>query len=597
MTADASRAPFLLVADPAFLRPSDSVWGTGGWLHPRSRTALDWLCLARSLGWEVDIVSPDVSSLDAKLGAGPRWIVVGCETDLLTEEAVAALGGFLEEEPALVIGMAASAELPWSRVTSTWLTDGTLESRDLTWSGSCAEQWTCRRPLLGRAMTVPTEGAVWARLGGTALIAALDHGRGTFVNLAFDPSEARDASGCATALLRKLLVCASFHPVAWFDLSHTLALRMDDPGAGQSAYLASWSYPQLDLQTWGTVVDTLSARGARLSVGYVSGWVDDGDPTRGALTVGGRAVSRVAGRIHPSAEVVYSDLAGHRPGCVHDYAGQVAALREGHAQGWIDIELHGYTHMHPDTTSWASASDRYTSVRWFREFGRDASSYLAHHPERLHPVVEGQRELRRRFGIPPSTLIFPGDDWSHASLEAALDAGLQAISSYYFAFRFDDRWCWSQHICAPYLDEPEAAWFDSGLPVVGYFHDADLARNDPQWLGRWLDAWSSAGALEFLSLRQVAAAHRAVLRTKLEDGTCTIEAEVGSVAFSGVQVPVRYFIPKRSRCTTVSMAGGMSEPAPRGSLGALGGITMRLVTESGTARREQAVERSQGGRT
>ena len=73
------------------------------------------------------------------------------------------------------------------------------------------------------------------------------------------------------------------------------------------------------------------------------------------------------------------------------------------------------------------------------------------------------------------TLICPGDQWTGAVIEFALGLGLQLVCDYHLAFRHGERFCWTSHVRAPYLDRPEAALFDAGLPVVGYFHDREPA--------------------------------------------------------------------------------------------------------------------------
>ncbi len=70
-----------------------------------------------------------------------------------------------------------------------------------------------------------------------------------------------------------------------------------------------------------------------------------------------------------------------------------------------------------------------------------------------------------------------------------------------------------------WLDEPDARWFRSGLPVIGYFHDRDLAIHGVDWLGRQLDAWQRVGARRFISLRELAAtAHRSFEVVERGDG-------------------------------------------------------------------------------
>ena len=78
------------------------------------------------------------------------------------------------------------------------------------------------------------------------------------------------------------------------------------------------------------------------------------------------------------------------------------------------------------------------------------------------------------------------------------------MSSYYLALRDRERFCWTQHVCAPCLDGPDTAWFDAGLPVVGYFHDREPALVGAEWIGRWLDHWRAVGARTLLDFRELA---------------------------------------------------------------------------------------------
>ena len=153
--------------------------------------------------------------------------------------------------------------------------------------------------------------------------------------------------------------------------------------------------------------------------------------------------------------------------------------------------------MHPDTEAWAKAPDRYATApatSWYRELGQAAQATIAARPPEHHPLALGIAAFQQFFAVHPTTLICPGDQWTLDVPERALDLGLQMVGSYYLAIRDGDRFCWTQHVCAPYLDKPDAAWFDAGLPVVGYFHDYELALEGVPWMSRWLDQWQVAGA-------------------------------------------------------------------------------------------------------
>ena len=58
----------LLLASDTELPEAEVVWGTGGWIPAREREALDWLTLARLLGWGNGIIRPGASDAGS---AGP----------------------------------------------------------------------------------------------------------------------------------------------------------------------------------------------------------------------------------------------------------------------------------------------------------------------------------------------------------------------------------------------------------------------------------------------------------------------------------------------------------------------------------------------
>ena len=120
--------------------------------------------------------------------------------------------------------------------------------------------------------------------------------------------------------------------MAWHELEGSLVLRMDDPGGAQNVYLRGWTYPKLIESEWGELGADLRRRHGRLSICYVSGWVDDGDAARGTLEVGGQPVARVPGRVHPSPLVTYRDRAGLAPGAVHDYEAEYRGIHALRAQ-------------------------------------------------------------------------------------------------------------------------------------------------------------------------------------------------------------------------------------------------------------------------
>jgi hypothetical protein len=298
-----------------------------------------------------------------------------------------------------------------------------------------------------------------------------------------------------------------------------MILRMDDPGGAQNIYNRDWYYPKLVEAQWNEIIEDIKKRSARLSVGYISGWMDDGDEKRGELTVNGRKPKRIAGRIYPSALVRYSDVSGHKPGTEHNYVSEFRGIQNMRSENLGDVELHGYTHIHPDRQSWLDASDRYDASQWYRELGKAAAPVISAFSENEHPLNRALELFREYFQTRPTTLISPGDQWTDEVLVYALNLGLQLVSSYYLAIKDNERFCWATHICSPYLDTPDVSWFNAGLPVVGYFHDRELSLEGIAWMTKWLDSWQASGAKRFMDFRELAAALSCRLQLEENNGS------------------------------------------------------------------------------
>jgi hypothetical protein len=469
-------------------------------MPPEEREALDWLTLCRLLGWTVEVVRSGDSGFAMAVRRRRRCIILGCAPETLSGEEADLLLRSLGESGGLIVTRLGEGA---GRLDA-GLRRGPTRGSKFSWEGpGPAVTWESRHRISLDGI-IPGPGcSICATLGEVPIIARRAVGRGVIATLGFHPSAARDLSGFATALLRHLVIYGPVRGVKWLDLANTLILRMDDPGGAQNVYNRPWAYHKLDRVAWQSIASDLATRSARLSIGYVSGWVDDGDAARGSLMIAGCPVVRQPGRVYSSALVEYRETVSGCPSIVHDYTSEYAGIQDLREAGAGDVELHGYTHMHPDRALWARAADRYEKVHWYREFGPSAAGVIAQLSPTTHPLRLGLAEIERNFGSRPTTLIFPGDTWTEPALEAALDLGIEMISSYYLALRHDNRFCWIIHVCAPYLDAPEPRWFDSGLPVVGYFHDRDLAIAGLSWLRTHLDSWHAAGARQLIDFRRL----------------------------------------------------------------------------------------------
>jgi hypothetical protein len=558
-------ASVLLIASPDELSQAGRVWGTGGWMPPDEREALDWLTLVRLLGWDLAVVPRTAIS---RIGGFPpsrlRAIIVACDPDSLSDDLVEAIGTHLARSPVLVVSRAARPGSPLAAVAGTSRSGGRVDGESYQWCGpGPTRAWRLSSPLAGHALAIESPGATWARLGAAPLVFSRFTGRGVFATVSVHPSRLRDCDPSGTAIVKRLLTWGTPGATAWLDLGATVVLRMDDPGGAQNIYSRSWCYRKLDAAAWTSIGSVLAAERARMSIGYVSGWVDDGDERRGRLSVGGKPVSRRPGAVHPSPLVRYEDVAGHLPGVVSDCAAEFLGVQALRNAGLVDVELHGFTHIHPDREAWARASDRFESwpqTAWYRELGRAAVPVLDQLPEREHPLTRAMAMFSEFFGIVPTTLICPGDQWTDAALERALDLGLDLVSSYYLAIRHGDRFCWAMHVCAPYLDRADRRWTDSELPVVGYFHDRELAVEAVEWLGTWLARWREAGASRFIDFRELAQSLSRPLRLEQHDHALTLVVDAPACGWFDRPLRVRIrpidTLPNR---VTVKFADGQTD--------------------------------------
>src|SRR2546427_7866800 len=137
--------PMLLVASGTELPPAERVWGTGGWLPPAAREALDWLTLARVCGWAVTVTWRNAPHLDGALATGSRWIVLACDPDSLDEGLVRRLTARREAEPVLVVVRAGAPDRPLARLTGVARRLDQAAGRSLHWAGPRATPMRHRR--------------------------------------------------------------------------------------------------------------------------------------------------------------------------------------------------------------------------------------------------------------------------------------------------------------------------------------------------------------------------------------------------------------------------------------------------------------------
>ena len=151
--SECTSQPTLIVASESELLPTDRVWGTGGWAQPEDREALDWLTLARLMGWGVKVRRWTTSGCDAGLSDETRWVVIACNPDSLRAESVAQLAAWLTTEAIVVIARAGTAGEAFARLAGASRRPEQVTGRSLCWMGPGPERrWYCRKALDASAL-------------------------------------------------------------------------------------------------------------------------------------------------------------------------------------------------------------------------------------------------------------------------------------------------------------------------------------------------------------------------------------------------------------------------------------------------------------
>jgi hypothetical protein len=492
------------------------VWGTGGWLPPEQREALDWLTLFRFMGWEVAVTYPAEFCSIAHSGQKVKWMVIAMHPDQVPPEVLATARGWLEREAILLIARAGTAADGLAAAMGIKLTAEHARGQELQWKGTHHNwRWRCRNEVCLGTLQCEETPDLRVTLDGQTIIAGKRTGPGMMVFMGFHPGQARDQDAVLTSVLQHVLLYGSPAPATALRWQGMLALRMDDPGSAELVHHDIYAdYRKLDSRAWSQVGQVLADHKARLTVGYVPGWVDDGNAEASELWVQGQPICRKAGSVHPSPLVLYRRQVTDDITVIYDYQAEHAALLGLREQGLVELAAHGFTHMDPRLQAWLHAADAHTHPKWFREFSPDAMRFLQEIPKSMQPLRRSLDWIQLHFGHCPQVVIFPGEVFTTESVAAALNLDLQLVSSYYLALRHDRHFCWAQHVCAPYLDRADPSWFDAGLPVVACFHDWDISRGGIDWLRQCLEQWIRAGATALINLDDLVA--RLSLRLSLD---------------------------------------------------------------------------------
>lgn len=202
--------------------------------------------------------------------------------------------------------------------------------------------------------------------------------------------------------------------------TNSVVLTIDDMGNAQNAWLEHWHYPALsEHQIRQFIIEPLKAHHAILSLNIVPGFVDD-----------------AARRIVPTWKQQFTDQFGAK----QDYVSTKKGLDQGIAEGVLEIESHGWTHMQPDLTSppgpwWgAPLEGERAEVGWYREFYDVRRNREIPAAEQKFHMLQSKDWIKAEFGTEPLEFSTGGNgvsrSWANNTWRIAAEVGYGYYGGY-----------------------------------------------------------------------------------------------------------------------------------------------------------------------
>ncbi len=225
-------------------------------------------------------------------------------------------------------------------------------------------------------------------------------------------------------LFKRSLIHAQGY-VLYAEFPRSMMLFMDDFGTSDRTYLPYWHYRTLnesDIRKG--LIEPLKRHRAVLMEDIVSGYVD-------------RKNRRI---VSPWKQQVTDEIDGTT---LHDYVSAKRGLDAGVAEGVLEIQCHGYTHMLPDLESppgpfWDAPMDGTGTLGFDEEFGDSLRKKDVPAVTQRFLMERGLECLRQDFGVEPLFVINGGSGKSlsyphhSARLAAEMGFGLGDFNAFWY---------------------------------------------------------------------------------------------------------------------------------------------------------------------
>src|SRR5687768_14178341 len=184
----------------------ESVLGTGGWMAPEDREALDWMTLIALMGWKAQLQDPQNFQLSDSDHQTIKWIILTGEPDAISSNLWEQLLFITKTKKILLITGAGKKNGWLSNHFGIHHSENRSCCSHINYCGQVSRrQWKLQKPMQLPGLEISGALDELVTMEGACIAASHTESGRKVLFLSFHPSSARDTEPVFTSLLKQLL--------------------------------------------------------------------------------------------------------------------------------------------------------------------------------------------------------------------------------------------------------------------------------------------------------------------------------------------------------------------------------------------------------